>query len=287
MEKLNHKKLLAPLDRREFLQASIIAGIVPLVDIELLTGTNSLDFTHHDVRPAGASNESIILVQLSDLHLRTIVPLHNALAEKVNAQKPDAVLITGDAIDNSSDLELLDNFLKLLRNIPIVAILGNHELESDVNLEELANIYKDNNGILLINGTTPLADNGTLSRILVTGLDDPLLGIQNLEEALRNAERSPNHILMVHRPLLSDETTTHLKQMSKRFNLILAGHTHGGQINILGFVPSLPLGSGHYVKGWYENNLIPMYVSRGIGTAVMPIRIGSKPEVAIFKYNLS
>ena len=92
---------------------------------------------------------------------------------------------------------------------------------------------------------------------------------------------------MVHRPLLSDETTTHLAQESHQFNLILAGHTHGGQINILGFAPVIPAGSGHYVKGWYHNTGIPMYVSRGIGTVVMPVRIGSKPEVAIFKYYLS
>ena len=258
-----------------------------MVDIGLLTGTHSMEFTHHDVRPDGASNESIILAQLSDLHLRTIVPLHKALAEKVNAQNPDAILITGDAVDGSDDLELLDNFLKLLINVPKVAILGNHELESDVNLEELAKIYKDNNGVLLVNRTAPIANNGTLSRILVTGLDDPILGNQNLEEALRHSERSPNHILLVHRPLLTDETAAHLAQVSHQFNLMLAGHTHGGQINVLGFTPAMPKGSGPYVKGWYCNNGASMYVSRGIGTVILPIRIGARPEVAIFKYYLA
>ena len=287
MKKQIDRKPSAEMGRREFLQASILAGIVPLVDIGFLTSKNSMDFTYHDVRPDGASNESIILAQLSDLHLNSIVPLHKALAEKVNAKKPDAILITGDAIDSRSDLKLLDNFLKLLIDIPKVAILGNHEWESDVDLEELANIYKDNNGVLLVNRTVPLANNGTLSRILVTGLDDPLLGNQNLAEALRHTENSPNHILLVHRPLLNDETTTHLAQMSHQFNLILAGHTHGGQINVLGFTPGIPEGSGHYVKGWYSNYGTPMYVSRGIGTVILPVRIGARPEVAIFKYYIS
>ncbi|MGO9380455.1 MAG: metallophosphoesterase, partial [Dissulfurispiraceae bacterium] len=146
MDKLTNKKQLLQMSRRGFLQAAALAVIVPVIDIAVLTGTDSIDFTHHDIRPSGASSESVILAQLSDLHLRTIVQLHNALAEKVNAEKPDAILITGDAIDKSSDFKLLDNFLKLLPNTPKIAILGNHELDSDVNLKELAKIYKANNG---------------------------------------------------------------------------------------------------------------------------------------------
>jgi uncharacterized protein len=287
MGKSTYKNRLPKISRREFLQVIALAGLVPAIDIRLLTGRDSIDFTHHDIRPASASNKSVILAQLSDLHLRSIVQLHTSLADKVNAEKPDAILITGDAIDKNSDLALLDNFLKLLPNTPKVAILGNHELECNVNLKELAEIYEANNGALLINRTVPLAADGVLSRILVTGLDDPILGTQNLEEALRDTDRSPNHILIVHRPLLSDETTAQLTQLSHRFNLMLAGHTHGGQINILGFIPSMPEGSGPYVKGWYNNVGVPMYVSRGIGTVVVPIRIGATPEVAIFKYHLS
>jgi len=287
MKKSTHKNQLPQISRRDFLQASALAGIVPFVDIGFLNGKDSIDFTHHDVRPVGASSESIIMAQLSDLHLRTIAPLHNSLAAKVNVEKPDAILITGDAIDGSSDLKLLDSFLKLLPNTPKVAILGNHELESHINLEELAEIYEANNGVLLINRTVPLAEDGVLSRILVTGLDDPILSSQNLEEALHTTDRSPNHILMVHRPQLSDETIAYLKQLKKQFNLVVAGHTHGGQINIFGFAPGVPDGSGPYVKGWYNNIGTPMYVSRGIGTVIIPVRIGANPEVAIFKYHLS
>ncbi|MGO9379292.1 MAG: metallophosphoesterase [Dissulfurispiraceae bacterium] len=287
MYKLTNKKQLPEISRRDFLQVTALAVIVPLVDIAVLTGTDSIEFTHHDISPSGASSESVILAQLSDLHLRTIVQLHNFLAEKVNAEKPDAILITGDAIDGNSDLKLLDNFLKLLPNVPKVAILGNHELDSDVNLKELAKIYKANNGVLLINRTVPLAEKGSLSRIFVTGLDDPILGSQNLEEALRHASRSPNHILMAHRPLLSDGTISHLTQLRHQFNLMIAGHTHGGQINIFGMTPFIPEGCGHYVKGWYNNMSMPMYVSRGIGTVVIPVRIGASPEVAIFKYYVS
>src|ERR1700690_788759 len=287
MENQNNRNQLAKISRRGFLQASVLA-MAPLVGIESVIGTDDVEFTRHTVRFAGASSESITIVQLSDLHLRTIMPLQKSLAERVNAVAPDAIVITGDAIDGCVDLELLDNFLRLLRHsVPKVAILGNHERESNIDLNQLARTYETHNGSLLVNRTAPLAPKGTLSRVLVTGLDDSFAGNQNLEEALRYGESSPNHILMVHRPKLIDETDAHLKQMNERFNLMLAGHTHGGQVNIFGFVPALPIGSGHYVKGWYRNSGIPMYVSRGIGTVVIPVRIGAKPEVAIFKYYLS
>ena len=287
MENQNNRNHLAKISRREFLQASVLA-MAPLVGVESVIGTDDVEFTRHTVRFAGASSESITIIQLSDLHLRTIIPLQKSLAERVNAVAPDAILITGDAIDGCSEVELLDNFLRLLRHsIPKVAILGNHERESNIDLKQLAETYETHNGSLLVNRTAPLAKDGTLSRVLVTGLDDTLCGTQNLEEALQGSTLSPNHILMAHRPLLTDETTATLAHTRPPFNLMMAGHTHGGQINIFGFTPAIPAGSGHYVKGWYHNSGIPMYVSRGIGTSAIPLRIGSKPEVAIFKYHLS
>jgi predicted MPP superfamily phosphohydrolase len=288
MENRNHRNLSAEISRREFLKASVLVAMAPFVGIELSIGTKHVEFTRHAVRPAGASSEFITIMQLSDLHLRTIIPLQKSLAERVNAETPDAILISGDAIDERSDLKLLDNFLKLLQhNIPKVAILGNHERENNINLKKLAKIYETNNGVLLINETAPLAENGTLSRILITGLDDTLTGAPNLQKALKGAGLSSNHILMAHRPMLNYETTANLAHLRHEFNLMIAGHTHGGQINILGFTPVMPPGSGHYIKGWYHNSGIPMYVSRGIGTSAIPLRIGSKPEVAIFKYYLS
>lgn len=287
MENLNNRNQLAKISRRGFLQASVLA-MAPLVGIESVIGTDDVEFTRHTVRFDGASSESITIVQLSDLHLRTIMPLQKSLAERVNAVAPDAILITGDAIDACSDLELLDNFLRLLqRSIPKVAILGNHERDNDIDLKQLAETYETHNGALLVNRTAPLAKKGTLSRVLVTGLDDALSGTQNVEEALQGVTLSPNHILLAHRPMLADETTATLAHWRHPFNLMMTGHTHGGQINIFGFTPALPSGSGHYVKGWYHNSGIPMYVSRGIGTSGFPLRIGSKPEVAIFKYYLS
>jgi predicted MPP superfamily phosphohydrolase len=65
---------------------------------------------------------------------------------------------------------------------------------------------------------------------------------------------------------------------------LFAGHTHGGQVNLAGLTPFMPPGCGDYVKGWYRERMPAMYVVRGIGTSILPVRIGSLPEVAVFTW---
>ncbi|MFN8967247.1 MAG: hypothetical protein ACK5XR_00570 [Pseudanabaena sp.] len=67
---------------------------------------------------------------------------------------------------------------------------------------------------------------------------------------------------------------------------MLSGHTHGGQLSFFGIAPILPPRSGKYVSGWYQNNAIFLYVSRGLGISILPIRIGSVPEIAYFEWVL-
>ena len=69
---------------------------------------------------------------------------------------------------------------------------------------------------------------------------------------------------------------------TRKVDLILSGHTHGGQVNLLGYVPYTPWGSGKYLKGMYDQNNTKIYVSKGIGTTFLPIRFGAKAEIAVF-----
>ena len=70
--------------------------------------------------------------------------------------------------------------------------------------------------------------------------------------------------------------------MTQRFSLCLSGHTHGGQITFAGWAPFRPVGSGHFVRGFYDVPGCRLYVSRGLGTSVLPFRWGSAPEIAVF-----
>ena len=61
--------------------------------------------------------------------------------------------------------------------------------------------------------------------------------------------------------------------------MVLSGHTHGGQITFLGIAPFKPQGSGKYLKGWYKKSGPKMYISKGIGTSILPIRFGARAEM--------
>ena len=63
---------------------------------------------------------------------------------------------------------------------------------------------------------------------------------------------------------------------------IISGHTHGGQVRLPFYAPYTPYGSGRFVAGWYRDTLAPLYVSRGIGTVSLPVRLFCPPELAVF-----
>jgi uncharacterized protein len=67
---------------------------------------------------------------------------------------------------------------------------------------------------------------------------------------------------------------------------VLSGHTHGGQVAPFGLATILPRGCGRYVAGWYrDEGGPPMYVSRGIGTSLVPVRIGATPELVVIDWH--
>ena len=107
----------------------------------------------------------------------------------------------------------------------------------------------------------------------------------NLKVALKNFQDTDFHIVLNHCPEYRDFMLSQRRDFPW-MDLVLAGHTHGGQINMLGFIPVLPPGSGRYLKGWYRETYPHMYVSRGIGMSVFPVRFGSRPEISTFHLNV-
>ncbi len=228
---------------------------------------------------ASPKSSNIRVIQISDLHLQRVNYQLKRLAKQLNKLNPHLILISGDAVDKAENLSVLNSFLELIDNkIKKVAILGNWEYWGKINLQQLNTIYSNHNCKLLINETTQFSINN--KTIAITGVDDFVGGKANIEMALKNYLPCNHHIILNHCPLYSDVITKYLTN-NITADCILSGHTHGGQINIWGFIPFLPAGSGSYVKGWY-NTKPKMYVSKGIGTSIFPARFGARAEIAIF-----
>jgi predicted MPP superfamily phosphohydrolase len=116
----------------------------------------------------------------------------------------------------------------------------------------------------------------------VVGLDDYVHGDPDYARATQNIDRSLPVIVLNHCPAYREEIDLLGRELDIRPTLILAGHTHGGQVTFFGRPFYTPYGSGDYIKGWYINEFSKMYVSKGVGTTVLPIRFGCRAEASIF-----
>lgn len=286
------------ISRRHFLLGGA-ATAAALAAEGLLIEPQRVTVTRH---PLGTPGAGVVLrmAQLSDLHLRAIGRHQHRIASAVRRLRPDLLLFTGDAIDRAQRLDVLARFLDLLgASVPGFAILGNWEHWARVDLDALRRAYAARRIRLLVNETAHHAHRGR--RVLVTGLDDATGGMPNLETALRGAQPAANHLLLAHSPGYRDRLPAGSRptqaaglpafggaDLSRyRFACMLAGHTHGGQIALFGWAPVRPRGSGRYVSGWYRDGGVPLYVSRGLGTSVLPVRLGAPPEIAVFEWYLA
>lgn len=282
------------MNRRRFLAvsgASAVGGALALGGYAGLVEPRRLQLTRHPAnRRTSASQREVTVVQITDLHLRRVGGLHRRMAARVNALRPDLVLITGDSVDRRDRLGELASLLAMLdAATPKFAILGNWEHWSGVDLGELADVYRRANGRLLVNESAVQEIGGRAMRI--TGLDDLVGGRPDARRAFANGESADAHLLLAHCPEHRDLLSVAPVAIPAdpppidpaRITLMLSGHTHGGQVSVLGWAPVVPRGSGRYLRGWFRDaGAPPLYVSRGIGTSMLPVRFGSTPEVAVF-----
>lgn len=235
-----------------------------------------MEFTAHPLPRAQATG--VRVAHLTDLHLKGMGEEHDEIGSEIARRDPDLVVITGDAVDYRTDLPYLEEFLSLLPyGIPKYAILGNWERWGDIDLGRLESIYERANGTLLVNRAVEQRTEGGVVRI--TGLDDFVGGTPDPGVLDGAAGRADLHLVLAHCPEQRDHLPT---GDDVEIDLVLSGHTHGGQVKLFGWAPRLPRGCGQYLEGWYLEGGPPLYVSRGVGTSLLPIRFGARPEVAFF-----
>jgi len=270
--------IMSKISRRKFIKRSILASIsIFLLDIFWFE-KSVIKWNKFDV--SNGNNQKITAIQLSDLHLTKVNRTHRLIAKKINKLNPDLVFITGDAIDDAQNLNLLDAFLKLInKDIKKFAILGNWEYWGHVDLVRLNELYKSHNCQLLVNESEQIKIKER--NISIIGIDDFVGGNADYKKAINNLIPNETNIVLTHCPQHRDIIET--EKGNLKIDLVLSGHTHGGQINILGYAPFKPQGSGNYLSGWYKENDPILYVSKGIGTSILPIRFGARAEIAIFK----
>lgn len=265
---------MTKLTRRKFIKRGILASIGLILLDSLWFEKYVIDWNYFDI--SKSEKDKIKIIQISDLHFDQVRYFHQSIAKKINSIKPDLIFITGDSIDKTEKIKLLNDFLKLIDNsIKKYAITGNWEYWGNVNLTELKTVYSKSNCELLINeNRTILIKNRELS---IIGIDDYVGGNADFEKAVENLKESETNIVLSHCPEHRDIIANQKGNLN--IDLVLSGHTHGGQITFFGIVPFKPQGSGKYLKGWYKESEPKMYISKGIGTSILPIRLGARAEM--------
>ncbi|WP_418184764.1 metallophosphoesterase [Aliarcobacter vitoriensis] len=276
------KKTKYTKNRRDFFKKSLDITTTSLI---LATNAKAMDNARHielevvDVKIQNLSKPYTI-IQISDVHIGGLITKEfiKELVNKINLLNADIVVITGDLVDTK--LEFAKPALDELKNINskygTYFIVGNHEY---------------------FHGVQPIIDYVNSLGIKTLENENVYIGVENqgfnlagvydrfgfrygsyipdINKALENCENSPT-ILLAHQPkYLKDLENT------QNIDLVLCGHTHGGQIFPFNFLVKL---EQPYVKGLHQHNeFTQVYVNKGTGFWGPPMRLGASSEITILR----
>ena len=266
---------MADMTRRMFLTGGM--SLFPYLYLERL----SVAVRRYRVQVTAlpASFEGFTILHLSDLHEKEFGRGGSELIELLSRERFDLVALTGDLVlgDSPRLTPALDILAGLARisDAPIYCVLGNHDWRLERGAEFNDRLREA--GADVLSNAWATVKRGK-ERLFVVGVDDPVTKRARLDQALLGVDRNWPRLLLSHSP------HTLPKAVEQGIDLMLAGHTHGGQVRlpILGalFVPAMgffpPLDYGLYRFG--PTTLI---VSGGLGESGLPIRFNMRPEVSI------
>jgi predicted MPP superfamily phosphohydrolase len=217
------------------------------------------------------------IVQISDLHIKECGIKEQFVVKSLLTIKPNLVVFTGDFIDNKNDLNTLNDFLKAFRASyegDSFAVLGNWDYNTEP--DEVIKLL-DNYDIKVLKNENIYYEYGN-NKFYIIGVDDPITGHDDLDAALFRVNQDLFNLLIVHAPYIVNKF-----QNGSKFDLILTGHTHGGQIGIPFIARKLAPTSTDYIRGLYNTEFGTMYVNRGVGTTIIPLRLFCPPELTVIK----
>jgi hypothetical protein len=266
------------MDRRAFLSISAGVAVTSAAWAGCVEPTY-FELTHTKVRVAGKRQWRVLHV--ADIHMSDgvkPVDLENAF-ESGLAQKPDLICLTGDFVSSirGFDQQSLFRILRRARSTaPTYAVLGNHDNGTWLPQRGGGHSSKFMQDLIRSSGVHLLHnESAALEDLTLVGMADLWSDEFDPERAFAHAPRATNTLLLCHNPDGKD----HTKRW--RWDLMLSGHTHGGQVRVPGITPYwAPVSDKRFIAGLYEWEDRQLFITRGIGSP-RHVRAFCRPEISI------
>ncbi len=232
-----------------------------------------LDVTIPDLPP---ELDGYVVAQLSDLHVGSFDPPSRAArwVEQVNALQPDLTVVTGDLV--TSGVEFYDDTAELLGRLGardgVLVTMGNHD---QWDAERFIEAIRARGPRVLLNEWTSVVRDG--ATLVVAGLDDRFARRDDLDRALSGRPPGAPTLLLSHYPDFFEPAA------EQGVELVLSGHTHGGQIGLplVGERFNIATLARQRARGLFRDGRSQLYVNAGLGTTGPPMRLGVPPEIAL------
>ncbi len=270
------------MNRRSFLKrCSLTAAIAAICGYPLLVERYLFQVNRYQIPVAGLPPEfeGFTIVHLTDLHYGFLMPMVviRHLIHQANALKKDVIVCTGDYVHEHNRTEQIDRVWPELSKLQAVhgvySVLGNHDhwADSSRSLDWLHRSGQDvrHQAVSISRGA---------ARLWIGGAGDFWEDDPGIDRAFKTVPPGETKILLAHNPDTID-TAYHT-----RLNLVISGHTHGGQV-ILPFwgPPILPVINKRYASGVVATEKTMLFISRGLGWAILPVRLNCLPEIAVLR----
>ncbi len=280
--------------RRGFLKVAAASGLTLATGIGIKGVANAYsspvlekhDLVHDLLRGV---TKPVTLIHVTDSHFGMFFGPHElrSLVEHLNSLEGDVFCFTGDVFHSSRTLvEQATPILGKLKSRPLgnFAVLGNHDFYAGED-RSVRNLEAAGLTLLRNQWTALKVENSTIH---LGGIDDPLINwirtreVWGFDPFMEEVPAEPGmRILLSHRPDVFRYAA------AQKIDVVLAGHTHGGQVIIP--VPRREKGISvadfvsKYTHGWYKKRGSRMYVNRGVGLTFLPWRLHCPPEIAVIR----
>ncbi|PHO09270.1 metallophosphoesterase [Malaciobacter canalis] len=268
--------------RRDFFKRSLDIGSIAIagsINAKAMYNAKHIEIEKVDVKIKDLKKPYNI-VQISDVHIGGLVDKNfiSSLVKTINTLNADIIVITGDLVDTNLIYakEALNELKKLKSKYGSYFVVGNHEY-----FHKVENIitYVNSLGIKVLENENVYIGEKNLGFNLAGVYD--IFGYSygsykpDIKKALKNKQNSPT-VLLSHQPKYLEELKS-----TKEIDLILSGHTHGGQIVPFNLLVKL---QQPYIRGLYKhNNTTQIYVNKGTGFWGPPMRLGASSEITLLK----